>query len=399
MIDVGLSPAQQRAFHALLTSHHSIDVQVRILDLDHKHLFDVSNRLVDGQVTVDAESQITRGLDIDLLDPSHAIHLDSDSPNAGAMFADRMVRIVYRVIDPEGTVSYRSPVFTGPITKLERTGAILKVECQGKEIFGLVEAWRAKTFKRGMRVTTAIRLILSEMMGESKMSIPDLRARLPRNVSVGEDNVPWEVAKKLAGSIGFQLFYDGSGEARMRRTPTKKVFVFRPTESLKTEPEVGFSIDKTINAVEVWGKKPKKGKDKYAKKRPHARVVLPRNHPLSPWSLGRADGPRYLPRVIENDSIRTDSGAKALARAELKRGAMESIDVAYDTLVVPHLEEMDVVRVETNEFAAVHRVKQFAIPLTADGDMSVGYVRRTSPNRRAIRLRKKARAATERKNR
>src|SRR5690606_5804143 len=95
MLDLGLSSSQKKRFHALLASHHSIYIRLQIMDLEHGYLDDISDQLIDGQVTVDASADVTRSLSLDLLDPRNTLHLDSDSPSAGALFADRMIRVIY----------------------------------------------------------------------------------------------------------------------------------------------------------------------------------------------------------------------------------------------------------------------------------------------------------------
>lgn len=406
-MNMGLSSAEERDFEALLCSHHDIDILLQVMDLSHKTIGEaISARLLDGQVTVDCDADITRAVDMDLLDPTGALHLDSNSPDDGAMFADRMIQIKYDVVNPLGTKRYSCPIFTGPLTKLERTGAIVKVEAQGKEIFGLSPAWNDRTFKKGLRVTTAISQIVGEMMGEldSKMSIPNLRKKLPRNVSVGGDKLPWEVAKQLAASIGYLLFYDGNGVCQMRKMPRGVVFHFKGGAggSLESGTDVGFSIERVINAVEVWGKKPTKAQRKRGKKRPHARAVAPRNHPLSPYwpeGLGRPNGPRFLPQVVESDSIENDREAKALANRLLRSGLLESVDVAYDAVTIPHLQEMEVVKVSTEKFTGNHRLRKFAIGLTASASMPVGYVRNVKPNRSRIRVKDKTTPPKRRRSR
>jgi hypothetical protein len=293
-------------------------------------------------------------------------------------------------MNPERTVSYPAAVFTGPITKLNRDGALVQLECQGKEILGLAPAWREKTFKKGTKTTFAIRWILKNIMGETKLVIPNLPQRLPRNMSVGGDQLPWTVAKKMASTLGYHLYFDGYGVCRMRKMPNRACFAFTEGTNMITEPEVGFSIENTKNAVEVVGKVPKKGKP------PKARATAKRKHPLSPWSLGRTGGPRFLVATYEDDSIRTNKQAKKRAKYLLKRLLKEAVEVSYDALVTPHLEEMDIVRVSTRKFAADHRLRAFAIPLTSAGHSSIGYVKNVKMSSRSARLRRKSRASQRR---
>lgn len=385
----GRSVAKQREFNTLLCSHHSIEVTLTLLNLNMQEVpgGDLTARLEDGQVVVDAEKAVTRALDVDLLDPTGALHLDSDSPSAGALFADRMIRVKYTTINPTGDKRYTTAVFTGPITKLERNGIVLKVECQGKEVFGLAPTWKEKTWKKGVRATTVIRVLVRDYMGENHYRIPNKKRKLPRNVSVGGDKTPWETAKRVAAMIGYHLYFDGMGVCRMRKMPSSSAFTFKdgPGGSVKTEPEVGYDINNVINAVEVWGKKPTKAQKKKGKKRSHARVVAGRSHPLSPWKLGRKGGPRYIPLIIEDDSVTSNKEAKRRARRELKRGLLESVDVAYDILTFPHLEEMDIVTVKTSKFSAKHRLKQFTVGLRSSADSSMGYVKNVKPRVSTIR--------------
>jgi hypothetical protein len=403
-INMGLSTAQDEDFRALLCTHHTIEVTLQVLDLDHAAIGDaISARLIDGQVTVDADAEVTRGLDLDLLDPTGALHLDSGSPDDGAMFADRMIQVKYATINPLWTKRYVTPIFTGPLTKLERSGAIVKVEAQGKEVFGLNPAWNEKSWKKGTKTTAVIRYILTEMMGEAanRVHIPDLKKTLPRNVSVGGDKLPWQVAKSLAASLGYQLFYDGNGHCWMRKNPTGSVFTFATGTggSIKTDIDAGFSIENLVNAVEVLGKKPKKRKGHTTKKRPHAKVVANRSHPLSPYwpdGLGRPGGPRFFPLVIEDDGIETDKEAKDRANRALRSGLLEGVDVSFDSLVIPHLQELDVVKAKSEKWQGSFRLRQFAIPLTAGGDMTVGYVRNVKPTVSKIRMRAKRTTKRER---
>jgi hypothetical protein len=398
MYNLGTTAAAKAQYHALLQSHHFLQVNLTIMDLDHNEQTDVGVRLVDGQVTFDADADITRSLNLDLFDPTGALHLDSKSPDDGALFADRMIRVRYRVINPLGTLSWSVPIFTGPVTMLDRNDAVVHVEAQGKECLSSTTVWSTKTYKKGARVTTTIKSILVDMVGENQYVIPDLSNVLPRNVSVGpvankdggftDDNKsPWKVAKDLASSIGYQLFYDGNGHVQMRKKQTAPIFTFRQDAGgcLKSVPVIGFDTTKVINCVEVFGKMPEKTTGTTAKKQPHYRLVAPKAHPLSPWSLGRSGGPRYLPLVITDDTILSDSDAQARAKDELNHGMLASLNTSYDSLVIPHLEENDVVRLQATKYTTDHLMKQFAIPLTAAGTMTVGYVKNVKTRASALK--------------
>lgn len=391
MYDMGLNVTNNNRLLTLMASTHHIAINAKILDLDCNALGMVSHMFLDGQVTYDFTQPITRSLDAALRDPARKPHLDSNSPADGALFLDRQLAVDYCIIDPTFQYRYDIPVFTGPLTGLERSGAVIDVEAQGRDVLGMSSPWVKKTWREGTRKTTIIREILRDFMGEanSRIDIPDKASKTTRDTALGPDtDVPWVLACKLASSMGYQLFYDGTGTARMRTITSTETFTFKPGHGgmVKTLPSVGYSDEDVINCVEVWGAKPK-GK---GKKRVHIRVVADRSHALSPWKLGTEKAPRYFPAFYEDDSLKTNAEARAFGNRMLKAGLLQSVEIGFDSLPWPLGEPGDSVRVDTSEFADRFRVRKFALPLSAAGSSSIGYLKNVKPNATVIRYRKAA---------
>jgi hypothetical protein len=385
MIPLGLRKAQLNQLHDLLESSHNIYIRVRLLDLEHKYIADLSNRFVDGQVNIDADAEVTRSLDIVIADPNKSINIDADSPDEGAMYLNNMISVVYVVHSPSGHLSFDIPVFCGPIDQLSRNGAFIDVTCLGKESLSMANMWKSRSFKKNLAKTHVIKIILNSIMGENKTNVPERKARLPRNLSLGRANKPWVAAKWLASSMGCQLFYDGRGVARFRAMPSKSVFVFRE-KNMTSVPEFGYDLSDVVNAVEVIGAKPKGAKHKL-----RLRMVAPRSHPLSPFRLGRNGVPRVLPLFIEDDQLKNKREMRARAKRELRNGLLEAIDAAFDSLPIPHLEELDVSRLSVDDYAMSFRLRTMTIPLVASGTSSIGYLKRVTPprGRRAVRRKRK----------
>lgn len=59
--------------------------------------------------------------------------------------------------------------------------------------------------------------------------------------------------------------------------------------------------------------------------------------------------------------------------------------MTVDSLPVTHLEPNDVVTVQTGDVGVQMRLKTFAMPITHDAPMSVGYAKILTPQRTAIR--------------
>jgi hypothetical protein len=391
MLKMGLSTAERRLYEAALCRSHTRRTRVEILTLNGGALDEVSAQLVDGQVTVDGDAEVTRSLSLTFLDPNHSLNFDTDSPDSGALYADRMLRVSYGVhVEALGRYVY-APVFTGPVTGLSRDGATVTVEAQGKEKLARGAIWTPINLRKGMDVTAAIRVLMSSRAGETRFSIPDFRnsngkrPTLPAARALDRYADAWTTTVKLAKSISKQLFYNGDGVLVMRNLPDAVSWVFRPGDggSIVGNLSVSYNLDDLVNTVAVKGQPPKGSKGVVS-----ASVFAPADHPLSPKRLGRTGAPRHLVEYIEDQSIRSHKDAMALAEKTLANKLRETVDVTFDSLPIPHLDVGDMVRIETPDFALKFRMKKFTIPLAPNGDpvMSVGYLKRLTPNKRAIRL-------------
>lgn len=386
MRSLGLTATERAAFHDALRASHTRRTDLALTNLDGDPLGDLSGRLLDGQVVVDMDAEVTRTASLSLLDPDRTLNFDTDSPDDGAMFLDRMLRITYRVRIDGGWVDV--PLFLGPVTKLDRAGDVVEVEAQGKEALAMGAAWRPFTVSKGTPKVIAIRRIMRERAGESRFSLPDLKAKLPESVSLGRYSVPWNAAQKIADGQDRQLFYPGDGRLELRRWPERPVWTFRDGDGgdVVSGLTVGHSQERVRNTVVVTGGKPKGRKD-----RVRAQAVAPAGHALSPQRLGRTNGqgefvPRYLVERFEDDGIRSQSEARTKANRMLRDLLREETDVAFDALPIPHLDPGDLVRAEADGIAAEFRLRAFSIPLGSQGGvMSVGYLRKTKIRRGRIR--------------
>ncbi len=394
MIPLGLRAPERREFHRELVGSHSIRVVVQVLDLEHNMLTTLGDELVDGQVNIDADGEVTRSATVTFLDRRRSYDFDSDSPANGALYANRLLRIRYGVRVPALGDWVDVPLFTGPVTKLDRAGDEVTVEAQGKEILAQGAGWAPMRIKKGTPKTDAITRIMRERGGEHRFDFPDLGSRLPKGISLGRQSVPWDVAQKIARSMNRQLYYDGRGVCKLRRFPANVVFTFNDGTNgeIVTPPQVSFSMDDVRNAVWVKGGTPKRKKsdkdtpqdgDKKQKERGVAHFeTAPRSHPLSPWRLGRWDTPRYLLEVIENDAIRSEKEARETAQRVLRKRLRQLVDVTFDSLPIPHLEPEDLIAVNADGLGMVVRLGQCSIPLKHDQVMSVGYLAKRSVSRR-----------------
>lgn len=381
MIDLGLSAPLFQKMNTLLVSHHRVEVTVQLLDLSHNYLMDLSKRMLSGQVDVDADADVSRSCQVELLDPFTELQLDGNSPDDGSIYYTRMFRIVYSVISVDGDTRFDIPIFCGPLSKVERNGAVLSCTAVGKETLASSSVWKSKSFKKNHQKYDVIQVIMSEVAGEQKLAIKKIPGKGPKvRLTAGTDNA-WAVCRKLAKSLNAAFFYDGRGVLNLRSQNSITKYTFRQGRDLLTEPTASFDTESVINAVQVIGGKPSKNKHKIA-----YRVLAPRQHPLSPWNMGRWGKPRYLPEVISDDSIKSKATARKVAKARLQQALMEQVEVAFDCLPIPYLEEGDMCRVESDRYTGNFRLAKMSIPLTADGVCSMGYNKRVTPAGRVVKL-------------
>lgn len=374
MLNTGLSAAATSLLHQTFAGHHSVRVRVYVTDLTGNNLSEVSDRMDSGQVDVDTTQAPIRRCLLTLNDPARSMSFDSNSPEDGALWHDRMIRAEYEVTGPLLDRWYTIPVFHGPITKLSRDNTTVNVEAAGMELFGVGDskAYTPWTYKKGSVRTLVIKSIAQKFMGQTAFDIADGTARTPYAYSLAPDSEPWVLAKSLARAENCNLFMDGRGVMVLRRFSNAPIFTFKEGDggTLLTKPKVAFNTDNARNVVVVTGATGAHGPIK-------ATAVAPNTHPLSPTRLGRNGVPRYMPEFISEDTIRTRAEANNLAQATLNTRLMQQVDVQIDVMVNPLLEEYDVVTVETEEFTANFQLSKFTIPLVvADGNtMNIGYMK------------------------
>lgn len=383
MINLGLKDAEFQDLCRLLVSPHTILIKLDLMDLEGNHLDDLSKFLLSGQVTLDSDAEeSTRQLSCELLDPFFKLRLDAEAPEDGSLYINKMIRVYYVVISPSGDRSYSIPIFTGPLDKVSRTGGVVSVEALNKETLYSSAFWVSKTFKKGLKINTIINTILTEIAGEKDFNLAPSDKKLPKKLTLNKEMTPWKLIRDvLAKRLGRQAFNDGRGVLQVRDLPDKVAYTFTDADTILSEPVVGFDLDGLVNACKVTG-----GKKKGAKKKIIEKYVAPRDHPLSPWKLGRNGVPRFLPVFVDDDSLKTKNDVKKLAKKTVEESLLQSLDVAFDSLPIPFLEENDLCRISTDQYAGNFRLKKMTIPLTANGKSGIGYIKRITPDAKVTKI-------------
>jgi len=377
---MGLTGAELKTYHEALRSSHPIRISLAVLDLEENQLASITPAFVSGQVTVNAHSrETTRVLSAQFWDPGDDLDLDSSNQSDGALFIDRMMRVYYSVwVDALGRWVTAKP-FTGPIWHLHREGGMVTVEAHGKERIALRPAWKPFHESRGTAKAAAIRALMVDRTGEARFAFPSSSPALPGPFNVGREQIVWHRATHLARSMDRHLFYDGRGVLHLRNFPDRPMLTFAAGNGGSIISPVGVDTDPTdfVNTVQVKGRQ---------KLEPVVAKLANRN-PMSAKKLTRNGVPGVIARFEQNDHIRSDSEETARADRVLAHAGKEVVTYTYDVVPHPHLDELDVVRALTSEGSVRHHLAQWVLPLTTEGNppMTVGYTKRLTPNRRAIR--------------
>lgn len=375
-------PGTPDGFGTVLRNHHALRIRAVMMTLEHDVIGTITNRIEDGDLAVDADADVVGSLALDLFDPERQLNLDSNSPADGALYADRMVRVYYDVRAAGPGQEWKSvPLCTMPLVRFSRDGDIVSIECQSKEVLAMGACWYVKTYRKGEKVADVIEDVMRRA-GETKFGFSKLPARLAEDRTIVPEMSAWEFCQKLADSRNRQLYYDAAGRLRLRRIPNRTLWTFNHGDGgeVLTVPKTSFDLANIVNAARVVGKKPAG-----QKKKVRGRYVAPRSHPLSPHRLGRNGKRRFFAEFVDDSSVGTKREAKRTAKSIVTKRLVEAIDVEFDSLPIPHLEPLDVIRVKTPDFTMRARLHKFSIPLTTEGVMGVGHHRRSRPRRKKIR--------------
>jgi hypothetical protein len=384
MISLGLSAADQAKFELSLITGYNLKIVVQILDLNHKYVSDVSDKLVDGQVNYSYVDVIT-GADnpmpatttdasLNLLDPDNLVGFDTASPSDNALYADRMIKIVYSVYSDLLPRWVDCPIFCGPVVKVARDDALLSVDCQGKEslVSEPMVAWAAKTFKKGSKGVTAIRDLMASRGGETKFDLPEFGYTLGRDYIMAGESIVWTLAREMAGTTR-QLFYDGRGVLRLRETSTRPIYNITENHITST-PKFDYDHSSIRNGVRVIG----------SINTLRAYRYLPTTNPSSPTALGRNGVKRHLMILVEDSTLTTQSAVNAAAQKLIDQQLETIVGFDFGCFPVPHLEPGDIIRLSISTTSIALRLREFSIPLRA-GAQSMGSIKKLSINRARLR--------------
>lgn len=385
MYPMGLDREDSERLHKTLTGDHCMHVSVNMTDLDNNSLADYTTYFYDGQVTINSQSEITRSCGMTLFDPLSRISLDGVNPIEGSLYYDKMIQVRYFVWKPLTLDIFEIPVFRGPISEMNRNGPMVEITAMGKEMLGMGAIWSTKQYLRGTKKYDIIVDLLQNFAGETDLDLDYKDDVIAAPLVLPLEAQPFTEAKKIAASMGLQLFYDGNGTARMRQRPTSPVFEYRDGDggTIRSKPSVKYDSSTLKNAVLVRGATPTGGSSPVS-----AYSMAPTTHPFNHLKLGRTRkngtrAHRVLLEIIEDTNITTAAQAQRLSDIRLNEFLLQGVSVSMEVTCIPMLEEDDyvVAKVE-GEYSVPFRAREYVIPLTIGPNATVNSLVNTKIKRR-----------------
>lgn len=383
-LNLGLTSCERLELNAAYGSHHRIRRTVRILDLDHRLVEDVTARFLDGQVNIDSRGTPSRSATVSLFDPSHLVGIDMASPFDGTV-SPRYLLELHRGIYVDTLERWVDiPVGVLWFTKPTRAGDVLSIEAQGKEALALYPVVKQLSFSAGANKMSVIRSIMASI-GETRFRLDSTTERLGSKFVVDLSMTPWQACQKIADGMGRQLFYDAEGYLVCRVRPKAAQFTFRYGNggTVRSDPQFTFSDGTVYNYVRATGATPE-GKDNPISASAH----VPSSHQLYLTRNGQ-----FIPLRSDaaNDKLTKVSEVQNLADDQLLTLLADSQTASWDSSPVWHLEQGDPVRLTDAlddddrgaSFSITVPLGSQSIPLTL-GSQSNGYLKRVSRSKRRI---------------
>lgn len=245
------------------------------------------------------------------------------------------------------------PVFTGPLWDFERTGPVVRLVAEGSEMEAMGSIRHADFWPARSKATHVITELLKRAgANDGDLRIPNLKATLPRSVTVGvrlgkdrnkrkkgyqgpkaqrlkvdrEDSY-FAAAEPIAEALDRDLYADGRGHFVLQSPKSRPTLRFETSDLLAPVTVRRGEDGEVTNVWIVEGANPKGPKGQV-----RARVELPKKHKSSAHSNRWNGTDREVIETTENPHLKHKKQAHALAVRKRDRGLRELVEYEATTL-------------------------------------------------------------------
>lgn len=378
MLVTNFTAREQDEYLRTLVDDHSVKVTIRVTNLMHHGLTDISDKFLEGQIDFDlSKEESDRSGKVKLFDPEDTLELAPLNSEGYGKSLSKLIRVFYGVKGPRSLRWFEVPLMTGVIVSTKRTGHVVEVELQGKEVLAKRAIHGARTWAKGTLRRQVI-VDTMKMVGEnpSLVDVVNIPDRLASPLTLAKEEDAWAFLKTVTRgfSAPCHLYYDGRGVCRLVKITDTVPWRFRDGEggSLITTPEATVdTLTNLVNRVVVTGQA---ANEKTAA--PTGTAVAPKTFPYSPMNIQRNGVGMGFTERVDDSGVTTSAVANEKAATILNQKLARNIlSASFQALPVPHLELRDKCRIQTEEGLGTYfYVTQMSIPLGV-GAMTMGGTR------------------------
>jgi hypothetical protein len=351
------------AFDTAVRDSHTTAIEAVVIDGDGN---ETPIDVVDGTVTLDQTAAVRGRCDITIVDDG-TLDLVPDSASSLLAPYGNEIRLARGVTYPDGTTELVSlGVFR--IQDAEITDAAGGMEIR---VAGLDRAQRVIDARfeepynvaAGTNYATAILDVIQAAYPDVEYDLTTTALTTPALIAE-EGGDRWQFAQDMATAIAMRLYFDGDGVLRLVPSVLSESVaeIVEGEGGVLVEAGRRWTREGTFNRVIATGEN--------TTETAPARGVATDDNPLSPtYYFGRFG---KVPRFFPSPFITTDAQAESAAQKILDDELGTSEQVSFGSLVLPHLEPGDTVRV-TRARAGIdeeHIVDAIAVPLGPTGVLS-----------------------------
>lgn len=365
------SPSELDEFRAALGDSHRIRVRVFVLNASETRSTEISQHVLTGQVDMDVTQDPNRWAQIDLLDPGYKLSAtEPASASFGGLWAGSMLRVWYDVYVSSIDAWVTTPVFTGPVQTFGRDGAIVHIQCTGKESFLLAPNRYDNALSDITASTTRATLeALLDNVGEPQnLNWQGGNEKLDKDFDTLREftNGQNSYLTLIHNIIGAQhnFYYDGEGKPTVRRNDIKGVLDL--TDYVLTPVSQAFDMSAVRNRARALVTTKPPGTET---------VTVQPGESFAPGRLGRSGISRFLDAPLPSRKFRKVADARDAATSLLTQA--DEITVTLDILPIPDLDPHDRVQVtDSSGSRATFKITNFSFPLHVGDGMAINYNRK-----------------------
>lgn len=375
------------AYNRFVQGDHDFEVWVDVCSLEERPLYQVP--LLDGQVNLNDDDGPDRTCSLTISDPGHALSFGQKFAfdDRAVVWVNRLLKVRHRVWVPTLQVPrfVTATPFVGVPTSAARNGAELGLELSDKSLLA-THGVREKTYKKGARASDVLVDILRDA-GERHYRIPKSDKRLKRAYTVGMKDPSiwsWPQARRIARKeLNWRLEVKSDGWIVAEHLHAHRARY--EVESLYDLPQGQTDFTEFGNYVRVTSRRTRKKITETWQ----GIAQLPAHHDLSASSLARNGSPRFLPLILEDDSLKSKKQVDDRVVQELKSVSDIRYDQSYAIVPPFHLDNHD--HLAMPDDVGTVPWDEGSLPLGTGGEATVGAHRWVSKpvtvRRRRVKLR------------